>query len=329
MIRPTVARTDTDAAPREIRVGYVGDTPTTADEITRALENASDRLTVEPIADDTTALADDVTDRFDCIVGRVTGDSEDYPLLERAVERATERTLVKLMAKWVSYETEREQSRETLEAQNDRLQEFTSVVSHDLRNPLNVAQGALELAEDGDRSQLEACEEALDRMEPLIEELRSLAEQGATTAELEPVSVQDRATRAWSMVDTGGAVLELDGDQWVRADPDRLQQLLENLFRNALDHGIPEGGTSDDLTVAVGACEDADGFYVADTGRGIPADERDAVFDIGFTTAEDGTGFGLGIVERVADAHDWNLKATASESGGARFEVTGVARPRE
>jgi len=46
-----------------------------------------------------------------------------------------ERSLVKLMAKWVSYETERERSRETLERQNDRLQEFTSVVSHDLRNP--------------------------------------------------------------------------------------------------------------------------------------------------------------------------------------------------
>lgn len=241
-----------------------------------------------------------------------------------------ERTLVKLMAKWVSYETEREQSRETLERQNDRLQEFTSVVSHDLRNPLNVAQGALDLALDGgDRSQLEACQEALDRMERLIEELLSLAEQGATTADLEPVSIRDCATRAWSMVDTGDAALELDGKPWIRADPDRLQQLLENLFRNALDHGIPADGTSADLTVSVGACEDGDGFYVADTGRGIPADERDAVFDVGFTTAEDGTGFGLGIVSRVAEAHDWTLEATASDAGGARFELRNVARPRD
>ncbi|WP_254762266.1 PAS domain S-box protein [Natrinema marinum] len=242
---------------------------------------------------------------------------------------AAERTLVKLMAKWVSYETEREQSRETLEAQNDRLQEFASVVSHDLRNPLNVAQGALELAAEGDRSQLEACREALDRMEQLIEELLSLAEQGATAADLEPVSVSDCATKAWSMVDTGDAALEVGDDCWIRADPDRLQQLLENLFRNALDHGIPEDGSSADLTVTVGSCDDRDGFYIADTGRGIPADERDAVFDIGFTTAEDGTGFGLGIVERVADAHGWSLEAMASEAGGARFELTGVDRPRE
>jgi PAS domain S-box-containing protein len=238
-----------------------------------------------------------------------------------------ERTLVKLMAKWVSYETERQQSRETLERQNERLQEFTSVVSHDLRNPLNVAQGALDLALEDDDSQLETCEEALDRMERLIEDLLSLAEQGTATAALEPVSVRDLATKAWSMVDTGDAALEFDGAPWIRADPDRLQQLLENLFRNALDHGVPEDGTSAELTVRVGGC--ADGFYVADSGRGIPPDERDDVFDVGFTTAEDGTGFGLGIVDRVAEAHGWDLAVTASADGGARFEITNVASPRD
>jgi signal transduction histidine kinase len=129
------------------------------------------------------------------------------------------------------------------------------------------------------------------------------------------------------MVDTGDAALSVEGEFWVRADPDRLQQLLENLFRNALDHGVPEGGSTADLTVSVGDC--ADGFYVADTGRGIPESDRNEVFDIGFTTAEDGTGFGLGIVKRVAEAHDWGLAVTAGDSGGARFEVTGVARPRD
>ncbi|MBZ6494904.1 sensor histidine kinase [Natrinema longum] len=238
-----------------------------------------------------------------------------------------ERSLVKLMAKWVSYETEREQSRETLERQNDRLQAFTSVVSHDLRNPLNVAQGSLALAREGDRSQLAECEAALERMEQLIDELLSLAEQGATTADLEPVSVRDCATKAWSMVDTDEAALDLEAAPWIRADPDRLQQLLENLFRNALDHGVPEGETSAELTVSVGPCEN--GFYVADTGAGIPDDVRETIFDIGVTTDEDGTGFGLGIVKRVADAHDWDLEATASEAGGARFELTGVARPRD
>ena len=131
------------------------------------------------------------------------------------------------------------------------------------------------------------------------------------------------------MVDTGDATLDLGAEEWVRADRDRLQQLLENLFRNAIDHGIPADGETSDLTVSVGNCEAGDGFYVADTGRGIPADERADVFDVGFTTAEDGTGFGLGIVDRIAEAHGWDLSVTASEAGGARFEITGVSRPRD
>ncbi|SFB72441.1 PAS domain S-box-containing protein [Halobiforma haloterrestris] len=248
----------------------------------------------------------------------------------------TERTLVKLMAKWVSYETERERSRDALERQNERLQEFASVVSHDLRNPLNVARGALEVAVEGGNevdgtARLQDCERALDRMGRLIEDLLALAEQGSTVTELEPVPLSEVATTAWTMVETGEATLEVPDECWIHADRERVQQLLENLFRNALDHATTDDGTG--LTVTVDTLEpddgsdEAGGFYVADTGPGIPADERDRIFETGFTTAEDGTGFGLSIVERIAAAHDWGLSAAESRSGGARFEITGVSQP--
>jgi signal transduction histidine kinase len=68
----------------------------------------------------------------------------------------------------------------------------------------------------------------------------------------------------------------------------------------------------------------ADGFYVADDGHGIPEDEREAVFETGYSTADDGTGFGLHIVQRVARDHGWSVAVTDSAEGGARFEVTGV-----
>jgi signal transduction histidine kinase len=97
-----------------------------------------------------------------------------------------------------------------------------------------------------------------------------------------------------------------------------LQQLFENLFRNALEHGETVE------TVAVGALGDGPGFYVADDGVGIPESERDEVFESGYTTNEDGTGFGLAIVTDIADAHGWDVTVTESESGGARFEVRGV-----
>jgi signal transduction histidine kinase len=102
------------------------------------------------------------------------------------------------------------------------------------------------------------------------------------------------------------------------ADGDRLQQLFENLFRNAIEH-CPER-----VRVGVGTLTDRDGFYVQDDGPGIPADERSAVFESGYTTNEHGTGFGLAIVDDVVAAHGWEIQVTESSAGGARFEITDV-----
>ena len=66
-----------------------------------------------------------------------------------------------------------------------------------------------------------------------------------------------------------------------------------------------------------------DGFYVADDGPGIPEDARGKLFDAGYTTSEEGTGFGLSIVQEIATAHGWDV-SVADGTGGARFEITGV-----
>ncbi|TKX76264.1 sensor histidine kinase, partial [Halorubrum sp. SD626R] len=67
------------------------------------------------------------------------------------------------------------------------------------------------------------------------------------------------------------------------------------------------------------------GFYVADDGDGIDPADRDSVFEPGHTTAEGGTGFGLAIVDRIAQAHGWEVTLTESRTGGARFEFDGVS----
>lgn len=67
-----------------------------------------------------------------------------------------------------------------------------------------------------------------------------------------------------------------------------------------------------------------DGFYVADDGPDIPADDRDRVFESEYTTAEESTGFGLAIVKEIAKVHDWKISVTASDSDAARFEITDV-----
>ncbi|MFT4889443.1 MAG: signal transduction histidine kinase [Halobacteriales archaeon] len=215
--------------------------------------------------------------------------------------------------------TEREQYRRELERQNERLEQFANTVSHDLRNPLTVAKGQLEIVRAADdREELVEVSKALDRMEDLVEDLLVMARQGQPIDETVPSSLDAVADSAWSMVDAREATLDVEDDVRILAAPDRLQQLFENLFRNAVEHG------GADVRVSVGALGDGTGFYVADDGAGIPEEERDHVLESGYTTNEDGTGFGLAIVADIADAHGWDVAVTESEAGGARFEIRGV-----
>jgi signal transduction histidine kinase len=92
--------------------------------------------------------------------------------------------------------------------------------------------------------------------------------------------------------------------------------VFENLMRNAIDH------TEQTVTVTVGEFED--GLYLADDGDGIPEDERDDVLTAGYTTTDDGTGFGLSIVSDIVEAHGWEIHLAESAEGGARFEITDV-----
>jgi len=211
--------------------------------------------------------------------------------------------------------TEQERYRLELEHQNARLEQFTGMVSHDLRNPLNIAQGNIDVArESGDDERLETVKTALNRMEDLIEDLLTLARQGRSIDDTERVSLAGIARSCWGMVDIADADLTVDADMELDADPDRLQQLFENLFRNAVEHG------GNDVTISVGPLDEG-GFYVEDTGPGIPEDKQDDVFESGYTTSRQGTGFGLSIVKEIVDAHGWMISVTNGAAGGARFEI--------
>jgi PAS domain S-box-containing protein len=213
--------------------------------------------------------------------------------------------------------TEREERERELERQNARLEKFASVVSHDLRNPLNVAEGRVKLAQEECGSEhLDDVENALERSQALIDDLLTLAREGNRVDDIEAVGLETLTEDCWRNVSTGEATVSVEIDRTIRADQSRLQQLLENLYRNAIEHG------GDDVTVTVGGLPD--GFYIEDDGPGIPTDERDDVFDAGYSTTEDGTGFGLSIVEGIADAHGWDIRVTEGSDGGARFEITGV-----
>ncbi|ACV12040.1 response regulator receiver sensor signal transduction histidine kinase [Halorhabdus utahensis DSM 12940] len=221
------------------------------------------------------------------------------------------------LARSLRYAVERHRQEAQLRLQNERLEEFTSVVSHDLRNPLNVAHARVNILRDeADNDHLETASRALDRMEALIEDLLTLAQQGRAIDDLSTVRLDVVAEDCRENVDTSDADVIVDTDATVRADGSRLQELLGNLLRNSIEHG----GAA--VTITLGDL--ADGFYVADDGPGISADDREQVFEMGYSTSEGGTGFGLMIVEGIAEAHGWDVRVTESEAGGARFEITSV-----
>lgn len=213
--------------------------------------------------------------------------------------------------------SERKRRERQLERQAQQYEAFGSILSHDLRTPLNVLAGRLELArETGDEEHFDAADRVLDRVESLVEDLADVMREGNITGDRSDVDLDAIATSCWQTLDTKGATLHVDAVGTIKADEGALRRVFENLIRNAIEHG------GADVTVRVGLS--ASGFYFEDDGPGVPEENRDDVFEPGFTTKEDGTGFGMASVHQIALAHGWEVTVADSTIGGARFEFSDV-----
>jgi PAS domain S-box-containing protein len=209
--------------------------------------------------------------------------------------------------------TDRREYEWKLEQKNARLERVMSVLNHDLRTPLNTAQARLTLGRERQEPEhFDVAEDALGRVEELLDQLMAFAEKGRVVSEAGPVDLAAVVSNAERTVNYDLTLRVDDELPTVNGDENRLQELFENLFQNVGDHTDPNA------TVTVGTTDD--GFYVADDGDGIHERRRENVFDTGYTTSDDGTGFGLSIVEEIAEAHGWEVSVVESDAGGARFE---------
>ncbi len=265
--------------------------------------------------------------------GKVTGSlcfASEQPQDKTTVQ--DDELTVKTLGQWVGYEIERHNHEQELKRQIDRLEEFTGVVSHDLRNPLNIAQGRIEIVKDECSSDsIGAIARALDRMEAIIEDTLTLARQGQTvdTEEIELVKIESVVDHCEEIVDIGDSEIRLVDSFSPQADRNRLYQLFENLIRNAVEHSettvtIRIGKLNEMFTTTRAQTDGTFGFYVEDDGPGVPEAKRQDVFEPGESTNPEGTGFGLPIVKRIAEAHSWEVSLTDSFDGGARFEFKNV-----
>ncbi|SFR34563.1 sensor histidine kinase [Halogeometricum limi] len=211
--------------------------------------------------------------------------------------------------------TEVEDSQE-IERRNHILESFANTVSHDLRNPLNVAEGRLQLAQEtGDFEHLEEVAQAHNRMRNLITELLRVARGEELSSS--NVSLRESAETAWQTVSSKDMELVVVDDVTFEAHESQLRRLFENLFWNALDHG-------DAATIRIGVLDDERGFYVEDDGSGIPTHQREEVFSTGFSTEHDSPGYGLSIVHGITDNHGWDIALVDGSEGGARFQIQAI-----
>ena len=219
-------------------------------------------------------------------------------------------------AKVVQDATTQRQYEQTLEQQTEQLGAFAEQVSHDIKNPLNVVLGNVELArEEYDSDHLDVAASAIERTFTTIDDLLALARDEEHANTVEDVHLAEIVKWCWQTIETTNETLIVETEQTITAIPTRLKHIFDNLLGNAVEHG------GEGVTVTVGDLEN--GFYIADNGTGIPEDERERVFEHGYSI-NDGTGLGLHLVQESVAVQGWNITVTQSETDGTRFEITGV-----
>ena len=220
-----------------------------------------------------------------------------------------------------------------LERSNRELEDFASVASHDLKSPLLVVRGFLELLLeqkdellDGEaRTWIAAGLRGSDRMEHLIDDLLLFSRAGRSRHEGAPVDLG----AVWSAAEEdsriairrAGATIERGVLPVVTGDETQLRQLFQNLLTNALKFARP--GVPPVIEVTAERDPQRWVIAIADNGVGVPPEDRARIFGM-FTRLDEtarhpGSGIGLAICQRVAAAHDGELWVEESSSGGCRF----------
>lgn len=240
-----------------------------------------------------------------------------------------------------------ERTIEELRGANDRLKEldrmkvsFFSMISHELRHPLTVAKGYLELMETGGagdlttemRRYLHIVNENFDHLAGMIDDLLDLSLMEAGRFQIQrqavrPSSFINHAVQAFTAsARDKGLTLESqlpEGLPLVSADPLRVVQVLTNLLQNAIRF-TPSGGS---ITIRARETAREVEVCVADTGIGMPREHLDRIFEHFYQIRRDesnshGAGLGLAICREIVRLHGGRIWAESEEGKGSRFYFT-------
>jgi signal transduction histidine kinase len=214
--------------------------------------------------------------------------------------------------------TDQRERERLLRQQNERLRKVALLAAHELRNELQVSTGHLSQI-DVDDEHMEAVESSIDQLAAIVDKVVSLASNNSPEFTPEQLRLSTVVWDVWSSLSLETSSLEVTSDRRLLADAESMRLFLEILLSNAIEHG------GSDVAIRVGAT--SSGFFVADDGPGVDVSPPDRVFEAGYASEKQNSGFGLYIASRIAKEHGWSLSVDDSEAGGARFTVTDVERP--
>ncbi len=234
---------------------------------------------------------------------------------------------------------------EQFNAMLDRLQDafsaqrqFVDDASHELRTPITIVRGHLELMGDDPAERAEVVRlvtDELDRMSRIVEDLLLLAKsQRPDFVRLQPTSVAELTSDVEAKVRALGErrwVLEAIGEGTATVDPQRVTQAMAQLAQNAVQHTT----VGDEIRLGSALHDDAVSFWVTDTGPGVRPEDAEAIFERfsrgstgGARGHRTGAGLGLAIVRAIADAHRGSVRLVSDPGAGATFGIELPTRSR-
>jgi PAS domain S-box-containing protein len=199
--------------------------------------------------------------------------------------------------------TEKKQAEELLERQKDELSEFVHAMAHDLRNSLfSIAGYADTITHENDPSYAEKIYQIVQVMGMTLERSVALADAGLVIEKLTEVNLTSLIREIAGRIIPDNIIFSLNELCTVSGDLEKLTQIFQNLFENAVTHGRPKT-----IEMAKQISDEGVSILISNDGARIPSEDRSKVFQQGFTTKKNGKGLGLTIVEKVVKAHGWEI----------------------
>jgi PAS domain S-box-containing protein len=197
------------------------------------------------------------------------------------------------------------------------LKNFGSILRHDIRNHISIAEGYLGFIETEQTDKLKQVKTAISDIERTVDSTLTLTGQHKYTEKRE-LSLKRVAQDAWKTIQNpNNATLDVH-DRTLKGDNDLIQQLLENIFKNSIQHNQKEN-------LQITTSPTKNGFKIRDNGSGTDMKNPHHLFRYGNTKSDNnGDGLGLAIARRVAETHDWEIQITETQNA---FEITLTTDP--